>query len=228
MLAPLFVEDVTVRPGGLPQSVSVFTEGATLRSSIAPTHALAVTPAADSGISGPFTVPPEAVEIAFDPERFTSDFHVLNGEEIVDTVVIRNTLPTTDDQRGAFDYLEISIASRIAGASDADTATAGPFRLSATGTRGGEITLPMLRLARGERQVTVSGRAYYAGGSYRTFDADDVRLAHHRDHRRDVRGRPASGSLSFQQLSLKLSVPVSWGVRPRRYLGRLIFGLRWE
>jgi hypothetical protein len=123
----------------------------------------------EAGVSPPFTVPAEAVEVAFDPERFASDFYVLNGEKIVDSVVIRNALPTSDDQRGAFDYLEISVASRIAGASDADTATVGPFRLSASGTRGGEITLPMLRLTRGERQLTVTGRAYYVGGSYRTL-----------------------------------------------------------
>ena len=130
----------------------------------------------EAGVTGPFTIPAEAVEVAFDPERFASDFHVLNGEEIVDKIVIRNTLPTIDAQYGAFDYLEVSVASRIAGASEADTATAGPFRLSAFETRGSEITLPMLRLARGERQVTLTGRAYYAGDNYRsltptTFDS---------------------------------------------------------
>lgn len=40
-LPALMVESVTVRPGGLPQPVTVFTEGATLRASLAPTHALA-------------------------------------------------------------------------------------------------------------------------------------------------------------------------------------------
>lgn len=125
--------------------------------------------AAPPGVTGRFTVPPEAVEIAFDPERFAADFHVLNGEEIVDKVVIRNMLPATDEQRGAFDRVEITVMSAMPGGAEADAATAGPFTLSATGTRGSEITLPMLRLARGERQVTVSGRAYYAGGGERTL-----------------------------------------------------------
>ena len=146
---------------------------------LGPGESRAVPP--EAGVAESFTVPSEAVEVAFDPERFTSDFHVLNGEAAVDHIVIRNTLPTTDDQRGAFDYLEVSVASRIAGASDVDSTTAGPFRLSAKDTRGGEITLPMLRLARGERQVTVSGRAYYAGGSYRTltpttFDSQTIAI----------------------------------------------------
>jgi len=125
--------------------------------------------AAPAGVTGRFSVPPEAVEIAFDPERFAADFHVLNGEEIVDKVVIRNMLPATDEQRGAFDRVEITVTSATPGGAEAGAATAGPFTLSATGTRGSEITLPMLRLARGERQITVSGRAYYAGGGERTL-----------------------------------------------------------
>ncbi len=115
---------------------------------------------APAGVGGNFRVPPESVEIAFDPERFASDFHVLNGEEIVDKVVIRNLLPATDEQRGAFDYVEITVTSG---------ASIGPLRLSATGTRGSEITLPMLRLTRGAREVTIAGKAYYAGGGERTL-----------------------------------------------------------
>lgn len=132
---------------------------------------------APAGVSGGFSVPAEAVEIAFDPERFAADFHVLNGEEIVDQVVIRNLLPATDEQRGAFDYVEITVTSAmpggegVAGGGDAigGGASIGPLRLSATGTRGAEITLPMLRLTRGARQVTIAGKAYYAGGGERTL-----------------------------------------------------------
>lgn len=48
-------------------------------------------------------------------------------------------------------------------------ASAGPFTLSASGMRGAEIALPMLRLGRGARKVTVAGKAYYAGGGERTI-----------------------------------------------------------
>ncbi|HEX6975611.1 MAG TPA: hypothetical protein VF147_14500 [Vicinamibacterales bacterium] len=123
--------------------------------------------AAPGGVTAA-SVPPEAVETAFDPDRFAADFHVLNAEQVVDHVVITNTLPTSDDQRGAFDYLEISVTASVEGDSTAAPAIAGPFRLAASGTRGGEIALPFLRLARGTRRITVAGRAYYANG-YRTL-----------------------------------------------------------
>ena len=118
---------------------------------------------------GAVTLPPEAVETAFDPGEFSKDFYVLNGEHMVDRVIVKNALPTSDDARGAFDYLEISLTTGVAGGSEADTATAGPFRLSAVGTLASEVSIPLLRLSRGSRQVTVVGRAYYAGGSYRTL-----------------------------------------------------------
>lgn len=97
------------------------------------------------------SVPPEAIETAFDPDRFAADFHVLNAEQVVDRVVITNALPTSDDERGVFDYLEITVTASVEGDSTTAPAIAGPFRLAAGGTRGGEISLPFLRLARGTR-----------------------------------------------------------------------------
>lgn len=114
--------------------------------------------------AAPRSIPPEAVETAFDPERFASDFHVLNAEEVVDRLVIRNNLPTSDPLRGAFDRLRITVTAAIDGDSTTEPSAMGPFELSATGTRGGQISLPVLRLARGARRVTVQGTAYYAHG----------------------------------------------------------------
>lgn len=114
-------------------------------------------------------IPPEAVESLFNPETFGTDFHVLNGEQVVDRVVVKNLLPTSDDERGVFDRVEITVKTGVEGDTATGVATAGPFVLSATGTRAGEISIPFLRLARGDRQVTIEGRAYYAGGSYRTL-----------------------------------------------------------
>ncbi|MGH7359949.1 MAG: hypothetical protein ACREJR_14145, partial [Candidatus Rokuibacteriota bacterium] len=118
---------------------------------------------------GAVTLPPEAIETAFDPGAFANDFYVLNGEHVVDRLTVRNALPTSDDARGAFDYLEVSLTTQVPGGSEADAATAGPFRLSAAGTLGSEVSIPLLRLSRGGRQVTMAGRAYYAGGSHRTL-----------------------------------------------------------
>lgn len=118
---------------------------------------------------GPSAIPPEAVESAFNPDTFGNDFYVLNGDQVVDRVVVRNLLPTSDDARGAFDRLEITVKADVEGGSAEGTATAGPFVLSAAGTKAAEISLPFLRLARGQRQVAIEGRAYYAGGSYRTL-----------------------------------------------------------
>jgi hypothetical protein len=126
-------------------------------------------PSAAGARGGAVTLPPEAVETAFDPGTFSSDFYVLNGDSVVDRVVVKNALPTSDEARGAFDYLEVSVTTRVAGGSDADAATAGPFRLSASGTLASEVSIPLLRLSRGGRQVTMVGRAYYAGGSFRTL-----------------------------------------------------------
>jgi hypothetical protein len=138
-------------------------------------------PAAPAAPGGAVTVPAEAVETAFDPAAFGNDFYVLNGEQVVDRIVVKNALPASDDARGAFDYVEVSLTTRVAGGSDADAATAGPFRLSAAGTLASEVSIPLLRLSRGGRQVTMVGRAYYAGGSYRTlkpttFDTSSIIL----------------------------------------------------
>ncbi len=123
-------------------------------------------------------VPAEAVETAFDPSRFGSDFYVLNGDQVLDRVVVRNALPPADEARGAFDYLEVTLSTRVGGAS-AEAVAAGPFRLSAAGTLAAEVSIPLLRLSRGAREVTLTGRAYYAGGSYRslkptTFDTATI------------------------------------------------------
>jgi hypothetical protein len=118
---------------------------------------------------GTVTLPPEGVETAFDPGGFSSDFYVLNGDRVVDRVVVRSALPASDEARGPLDYLEVSLTTRVSGGSDADAASAGPFRLSAAGTLASEVSIPLLRLSRGSRQVTMVGRAYYAGGSYRTL-----------------------------------------------------------
>ena len=126
-------------------------------------------PSPQGAAGGPVTLPPEAIETAFDPAEFSNDFYVLNGEHVVDRVVVKNALPTSDDARGAFDYLEVSLATSASGGSEADTATAGPFRLAAAGTLASEVSVPLLRFSRGARQITMVGRAYYAGGSYRTL-----------------------------------------------------------
>jgi hypothetical protein len=126
-------------------------------------------PSPPGATRGAATLPPEAVETAFDPATFSSDFYVLNGDQVVDRVVIKNALPTSDDARGAFDYLEVSLTTSVPGGTEADTASAGPFRLSASGTLAAETSIPLLRFSRGARQVTLAGRAYYAGGSYRTL-----------------------------------------------------------
>jgi hypothetical protein len=122
-----------------------------------------------AGVGGVSAIPPEAVESVFDLDTFSTDFYVLNGAQLVDKIAIRNLLPTSDDQRGAFDRLEITVKAGIEGDNPANMATAGPFVLSAAGTRAGEISIPFLHLARGQRQVSIEGRAYYAGGSYRTL-----------------------------------------------------------
>ena len=121
------------------------------------------------GGAAPARVPAEAIETAFDPDRFASDFHVLNGEQVVDRVLVTNVLPTSDAERGVFDYLEITVTASVEGDATVAPATTGPFRLSAAGTRGGEISIPFLRLARGARRVSVAGRAHYANG-YRTLE----------------------------------------------------------
>lgn len=123
----------------------------------------------DAARVGPSAIPPEAVESAFNLDTFGSDFYVLNGEQVVDRVVVRNLLPTSDDARGAFDRLEITVKADVEGDGAAGIATAGPFVLSAAGTGAAEISIPFLRLARGQRHVAIEGRAYYAGGSYRTL-----------------------------------------------------------
>ncbi len=115
------------------------------------------------------SVPPEAVEAALDPNRFAEELHIVNAAQNVDRVVVRNALPSVDPERGNLDYVEVYVSSRPPGASAAEAAVAGPFQLSAAGTRGAEIAVPFLRLGRGERQVTVSGRAFYVGGSFRTL-----------------------------------------------------------
>ena len=142
----------------------------------APTPALRVNagekipvPSPPGTAAGPITLPAEAIETAFDPGTFGNDFHVLNGDQAVERIVVKNALPTSDDARGAFDYVEISLTTRVQGGTEADAATAGPFRLSAAGTVASEISIPLLRLSHGSRQVTMVGRAYYAGGSYRTL-----------------------------------------------------------
>lgn len=120
-------------------------------------------------VGGVSAIPPEAVESVFDLDTFSTDFYVLNGAQLVDRIAVRNLLPTSDDQRGAFDRLEITVKAGVEGDNPASMATAGPFVLSAAGTRAAEISIPFLHLARGQRQVTIEGRAYYAGGSYRTL-----------------------------------------------------------
>ena len=113
-------------------------------------------------------IPPEAVENLLDPDKINRDFYVINGEQIVDRIVVRNLIPTSDAERGAFDRLEITVRTGVEGDAVGVVSTE-PFVLSATGTRAGEISIPMLRLARGKREVTIEGRAYYSGGSYRTL-----------------------------------------------------------
>lgn len=113
-------------------------------------------------------IPPEAVETALDPSRFGSDFYVLNGDQVLDRIVVRSALPAADDERGALDYLEVTLSTRV-GAANGEAVTAGPFRLSASGTLAAEVSVPMLRLSQGAREVTLSGRAYYAGGGYRSL-----------------------------------------------------------
>ncbi len=129
---------------------------------------LAAPSSASASGAGTPTIPPEAVETAFDPSRFGSDFYVLNGDQVLDRIIIRNALPPSDDMRGAFDYVEVTLETRVGG-SEAEAVTAGPFRLSAAGTVAGEVSVPVLRLSQGARQVTLTGRAYYAGGSYRSL-----------------------------------------------------------
>jgi hypothetical protein len=124
---------------------------------------------ATPGTAEPVSVPAEAVETAFDPERFAADFYVLNAEQIVERVVIKNTLPRSDPAYGAFDRLTLTVTATVEGDTTTPPAVMGPFDLSASGTRGGEISIPFLRLARGMRTVTVKGEAHYVGDSVRTL-----------------------------------------------------------
>ena len=119
--------------------------------------------------AGPVSIPPEGVETAFDPERFASDFYVINAEQVVDRVTVKNNLPTSDPLRGSFDRLEMTITASVEGDSPTAPVIAGPFVLSATGTKGGEITIPFLRLSRGTRRITIAGTAFYADGGLRTL-----------------------------------------------------------
>lgn len=126
------------------------------------------------------SVPPEAIETSFDPEHFASNFHVLNREQVVDRIVIKNNLPTSEPQYDSFDYIEFTVSAAVEGDTSLAPAVAGPFRLSASGTRGGEISVPFLRLARGARRITIEGRAHYANGERTlkptTFDTMSVTI----------------------------------------------------
>jgi hypothetical protein len=127
----------------------------------------AAIPAAASS-TGTITIPPAAVETAFDPERFASDFYVINGEQVVDRVTVRNNLPSTDPLRGSFDRLEITVRASIDEDGTTPAVEAGPFVLSAKDTKAGQLSIPFLRLARGTRRITVEGKAYYAHDGERT------------------------------------------------------------
>jgi hypothetical protein len=126
------------------------------------------------------SVPPEAIETSFDPEHFDRDFYVLNAEPLVDRVVIKNNLPTSETGYDAFDYVEVTVSAAVEGDTSLAPAVWPGVRLSARGTPGAERSLPFLRLARGARRITIEGRAYYLNGERTlkptTFDTMSVTI----------------------------------------------------
>lgn len=126
------------------------------------------------------SVPPEAIETSFDPEHFDSHFYVKNAEPLVDHVVIKNNLPTSETGYDAFDYLEVTVRAVVEGNTSLAPAVWPGVRLLARGTAEGEKALPFLRLTQGARRITIEGRAYYTNGERTlkptTFDTMSVTI----------------------------------------------------
>ena len=117
-----------------------------------------------AGAAVAVSVPPEAIETSFDLDDFFSDFYVDNAQPIVDRVVITNNLPTSEPGYDAFDYLELTISAAVDGDTSVRPAVWSGRRLTARGTREGEISLPFLRPTHGAPRITIEGRAHYLNG----------------------------------------------------------------
>ena len=104
-----------------------------------------------------------------DPFRFERDFHIVNGEELVEQITLTNRLGLDPDRGGALEYVEVDLTYIVDDEDSSYEVPAGPYRLSSRETTGSEITVSFLKPQRALRQILVSGTAYYENNSSQTL-----------------------------------------------------------
>lgn len=135
-----------------------------VRQTVQPGQTVAVLPTGADPVQA--TIPAEAVAYSgMDPFRFEQDFHIVNGQELVEQITVANMLGFDPERGGALDYVEIRLTYRVREGEASDEASAGPYRLSARGTKGSEMTVSFLKPQRALRQIRISGTAYYENES---------------------------------------------------------------
>ncbi len=116
------------------------------------------------------TIPAAAVAYSgVDPFRFERDFHIINGEELVEQITVTNRLGLDPARGGSLEYVEVDLTYIVDDQEASYEVPAGPYRLSSRGTTGSEITVSFLKPQRALRQVLVSGTAYYENNSSQTL-----------------------------------------------------------
>jgi len=116
------------------------------------------------------TIPAAAVAYSgVDPFRFESDFHIINGEELVEQITVTNRLGLDPARGGALEYVEVNLTYIVDSDDTSYEVPAGPYRLSSRETTGSEITVSFLKPQRALRRILVSGTAYYENDSLQTL-----------------------------------------------------------
>jgi hypothetical protein len=125
-------------------------------------------------------VPSEAVSFDMDPMSLLEAFYGMDGEELADEVTLRNALPRADTTSGdSLLYVDVTVSYSIKG-NEAYVQTER-IMLQPTTAPGSEKTFWFLRTRQGERQVHITGKAYYTSGTSadlvpRTFDVPDITI----------------------------------------------------
>lgn len=119
---------------------------------------------ADLGTS--FQIPPQAVSFdGLDPYTVRSKFQIINGGEWVDKVTVTNLLGYDENRGGQLRFVEFKLRYKTLKGEMVSAIT----KLSPTGAQGDETTISFLHEPLSDRQIILSGTAFYEGGSFQTL-----------------------------------------------------------